>query len=724
MRSNRQLSAYSAGAKRRTGAWWSISALVLGLFATSLSAQTPAMAPAFQVNTYTMGYQVRPSLAVGDSGFVVTWQDNSGEDGSLYGVFGQRYDSTGSPQGTEFQINTYTTYRQELPSMGMDADGNFVVVWQNFPEPTGQRFDDSGMPLGDEFQLNTYTMQGQGTPSVAVAPSGDFMAAWISWGQDGSYSGIFGQRFDSTGTPQGDEFQVNTYTTLGQYTPAVGASTSGLVVVWRSDVQDNGSRGIFGQRYDNSGSPLGVEFQVNNEPGVGWLDPPSVAMSHSGGFVVAWQGYDEDSSGIFARRFNSSGEPEGSQFQVNTYVTNRQDSPSVGLDGSGRFVVVWSTSVSGDFSGIFGQRYTAGGEHLGVEFQISPETTLGTGLPRVGVDTNGNFVVTWMGYTDGSGTRVRARLGTITAAQAQALSVDVHASGDGSHPNGIIEPGETVLIEPAWRNAFIVPVTLTGTVSNLTGPPGPSYDVGDDFADYGAVDSGVTTNCFDAAPAHDCYQMTITGPRPSTHWDATFDETLSDGSAKTWTLHLGASFADVATSHPFYAYVEDVLHSGITAGCGDGVYCPDASVTRAQMAVFLLKAEHGPGYPPPPCTGVFGDVPCPSMFADWVERLAAEGITAGCGGGNYCPGDPVTRAQMAVFLLKVEHGSTYAPPPCIGIFADVPCPSLFADWIEQLAIENITGGCGGGNYCPNNPITRGQMAVFLVKTFQLSLYGP
>ena len=79
---------------------------------------------------------------------------------------------------------------------------------------------------------------------------------------------------------------------------------------------------------------------------------------------------------------------------------------------------------------------------------------------------------------------------------------------------------------------------------------------------------------------------------------------------------------------------------------------------------------------------------------------------------------------MAVFLLKSEHGSAYTPPACAGIFGDVPCPSQFADWIEQLAAEGITGGCGGGNFCPDNPNTRGQMAVFLVKTFGLALYGP
>jgi len=124
---------------------------------------------------------------------------------------------------------------------------------------------------------------------------------------------------------------------------------------------------------------------------------------------------------------------------------------------------------------------------------------------------------------------------------------------------------------------------------------------------------------------------------------------------------------------------------------------------------------------PPDCKGVFPDVPCPSPFAGWVEQLAAEGITTGCGGGNYCPSASVTRAQMAVFLLKTEHGSAYTPPACAGIFGDVACPSPFADWIENLYAENVTGGCSASPllYCPGNSNTRGQMAVFISKTFGL-----
>ncbi len=178
-------------------------------------------------------------------------------------------------------------------------------------------------------------------------------------------------------------------------------------------------------------------------------------------------------------------------------------------------------------------------------------------------------------------------------------------------------------------------------------------------------------------------------------------------------------FLDVASNHQFYLYVMRLVGNGITAGVGGGLYGVGQNTKRQQMAVFLLKAAHGACYIPPPCSGVFPDVPCSNNFAPWIEQLAAEGITGGCGGGNYCPANPVRRDQMAVFLLKGKHGSQYIPPPCDGHFADVPCPGPFADWIEQLQAEGVTGGCGGQNFCPQNDVTRGQMAAFLVNAFAL-----
>ena len=183
-----------------------------------------------------------------------------------------------------------------------------------------------------------------------------------------------------------------------------------------------------------------------------------------------------------------------------------------------------------------------------------------------------------------------------------------------------------------------------------------------------------------------------------------------------------ADFLDVPGSHPFHSWIETLVRKKITAGCGAGDFCPEALVTRAQAAVLLLKAAFGASYMPPGATGtIFADVPLGSFADRWIEDLSRRGISTGCGGGNYCPSTPVRRDQMAVLLLKAEHGSSYTPPACAppGIYADVPCPGAFSDWIEQLAAENVTGGCGSGNYCPGASNLRGQMATFLVKTFGL-----
>ena len=181
-------------------------------------------------------------------------------------------------------------------------------------------------------------------------------------------------------------------------------------------------------------------------------------------------------------------------------------------------------------------------------------------------------------------------------------------------------------------------------------------------------------------------------------------------------------FSDVPSTYWAWDFIERLYNAGITGGCSTSplMYCPEATVSRAQMAIFILRGEHGSTYVPPAATGtMFGDVSTSTFGAAWIEQFSKEGITAGCGGGLYCPDTNVTRAQMAIFLLKGEHGSAYVPPVATGKFPDVPVGSFAADWIEQLSTEGITSGCGNGLYCPNTDVTRAQMAVFLVKAFSL-----
>jgi len=256
-------------------------------------------------------------------------------------------------------------------------------------------------------------------------------------------------------------------------------------------------------------------------------------------------------------------------------------------------------------------------------------------------------------------------------------------------------------------------------VSQGSGPSagGTSITIhGTDFADPTTVTFGGAAAAVTFGNDH---QLTATSPAlsPGTVNDivATTAEGLTGMLIKGWV----SDFLDVPGGHQFYSFVTKLVSNGIAVGVGSGSYGGDQSTLRQQMAVFLLKGKHGLCYTPPPCQGDFADVPCPSTFANWIEALADEGISGGCGGGNFCPTNPVRRDQMAPFLLKAKHGASYVPPVCTGTFDDVACPSLFADWIEQLAAEQITGGCGGDNYCPLTNSTRGQMAVFVTKTFIL-----
>jgi len=306
-----------------------------------------------------------------------------------------------------------------------------------------------------------------------------------------------------------------------------------------------------------------------------------------------------------------------------------------------------------------------------------------------------------------------------------SAQVTTDAFGEGPYDvtlPGSIAPGERVTMtatDPAGNTSEFsqrLPFSITPASGPSAGGTGVTI-AGTDFEDGATVTIGgvpaTTINVLDFNH--------ISAAAPPLPAGSLNDVVVTMPEGITGTLEKGfvSDFLDVPSSNQFYFYVTTLVSNAITAGIGGGLYGVDQPTLRQQMAVFLLKGKHGICYAPPACTGVFPDVPCPSTFAAWIEALAAEGITGGCGGGNYCPQNPVRRDQMAVFLLKAEHGSSYAPPDCTGTFDDVACPSTFANWIEQLAAENITGGCGNGNYCPLDNNTRGQMAVFITKTFKL-----
>ncbi len=187
-------------------------------------------------------------------------------------------------------------------------------------------------------------------------------------------------------------------------------------------------------------------------------------------------------------------------------------------------------------------------------------------------------------------------------------------------------------------------------------------------------------------------------------------------------VNFTVRFLDVPDSNIFQAFIYGAAGAGIMTGCGGDNFCPDGVVTRSDMAGYIERAMKGADYLGSPYLGGFSDVSQQTPNANYIQALVDDGITAGCGTGIYCPNNPNTRAQMSVFIVKATEGAAFVPPACTppGTFADVPCPGGFAvDFIEYLVSTGVTSGCGGGNFCPNASITNGQMAVFLVKAFNV-----
>ncbi len=284
-----------------------------GVFGQRFDSDGDTLGSEFQVNTHTAGDQKESSItALTDGGYVVTWS-STGQDGDKGGAFGQQYDGNGNEVGAEFQINTFTAGDQKnVSAIGTD-DGGFVVVWESKDQDGdgkgvfGQRFDASGETAGSEFQVNTDTADNQERPTATSLADGGFVVVWESKNANGSGKGVFGQQFDASGDAVGAEFQANTYTAGNQERPTVtGLSDGGYLVAWVSANQDGDKKGVFGQRFDADGNPDGSEVQINDYT-AGDQKEVTVTELQDGSVVVAWEsvGQDGSSKGVFAHQFSA-----------------------------------------------------------------------------------------------------------------------------------------------------------------------------------------------------------------------------------------------------------------------------------------------------------------------------------------------------------------------------------------------------------------------------------
>jgi len=429
----------------------------------------------FQVNTTMANDQAQPAIsALPGGGFVIVWA-SYGQDGSSDGVFAQRYAADGTLIGGEFQVNTYATLRQAEPTVAALADGGFVVIWTSTGQDGSgygvfaQRYAADGTPIGGEFQVNTYTSSDQYLPTVAGLPDGGFIVIWQSIGQDGSDSGVYAQLYDPNGSRVGGEFQVNTYTASSQFEPAVAAlADGGFVISWTSLGQDGSSYGVYAQRYDASGATAGGEFQVNTYT-ASYQFEPAVAALADGGFVVSWSSHGPDGSsfGIFAQRYAADGTPIGGGFQVNTYTSSDQAQPTVAALPDGGFVISWmSWNQDGSGFGIYAQRYDATGNAEGVEFRVNTTTGSFQAYPTITSVADGGFVVSWMSlFQDGSGFGIFAQQysgGDTIPPDAPTIAQTSGPSDTTPHLEGTAEAGSTITIYDAGGNVVATGILVDG----------------------------------------------------------------------------------------------------------------------------------------------------------------------------------------------------------------------------------------------------------------------
>ncbi|MCA9706125.1 MAG: hypothetical protein KDK70_09780 [Myxococcales bacterium] len=296
------------------------------------------------VNTTTMGNQAFPAVDAHDGGFVVTWQ---GPDGSGNGIFAQRFDQTGAPQGGELVVNAAPADEQRRPDVAVRDDGQFVVCWEDQPlafDIVCRLYTAAGVPLSGELVANATTADNQNLAVVEVANSGEYTVAWQSaGGQDGDSVGIFMRRFSAAGVAlDAADVQVNQFTALDQQGPAIGMNAAGqFVLAWSSDGQDGSSTGIYARRYAATGMPLGPEFQVNGTT-AGAQNNPVVALNADGDFVIAWQTADDGVTGVFAQRYDQAGVGVNVEFVVNPTVIGLQEEPDVAIRGASEIIAVWS----------------------------------------------------------------------------------------------------------------------------------------------------------------------------------------------------------------------------------------------------------------------------------------------------------------------------------------------------------------------------------------------
>jgi hypothetical protein len=304
----------------------------------------------------------------------------------------------------DFLVNDDTIggCKQDRPAIAQASFDYFVITWidsrSGYYDIYAQRYSSSGTPLGYNIKVNDYSYVLAGSPTIAMDSAANFVITWQDF-RNGN-SDIYAQRFDSSGTPLGINFKVNEdVISAGHESPYIAMEGNGnFIISWTDERNGSSNYDIYAQIYSFSGTPLGSNFKVNDDVGSATQAYPSIALDGSGNFVITWTDYRNAiyNPDIYTQRYNAAGLPLGSNFKVSDDTgTAEQMYPDIAMDDSGNFVITWHDERNRNYD-VYAQRYNTSGISLGSNFRVNDGT--GTALqwhPGVAMDSSGKFVITW-----------------------------------------------------------------------------------------------------------------------------------------------------------------------------------------------------------------------------------------------------------------------------------------------------------------------------------------
>ncbi len=341
--------------------------------------------------------EYNPSIAVEQDGsFLVVWRTG----------YAQRYSADGIIQDSTFQL--FSSDIKYYVDIAIDTTGTIIMVWRRNVSGSGyeifmQRFNSSGDSLGPKIIVNDdETSESQNNPNIALDGRGKFMVVWEDE-RNGTNNEIYGQLFDETGAPVDSNFLINDTTgSFSHKKPSVATDFAGRFLVTWNDNR-NGNDKIYGQFYDNTGTPVNNNFLINDDEGSSGKYSSSCAMDSAGNAVVVW--YDGRTGGyhIHCQRFTSTGDTIGSNFQVDENLgSENSHKPKVYMNKGGEFIVVWDNDIENN--SIYARRYDATGNPYGIEFKVNDNMgTKNQQFPAVDMNQIGNTVVVWSDYRTPTG---------------------------------------------------------------------------------------------------------------------------------------------------------------------------------------------------------------------------------------------------------------------------------------------------------------------------------